>query len=606
MGGVFTALHTSTTGLRANQLMVDTASNNISNASDEFYSRQRVIAHPERSLKINDLFVGRGVDVHTIQRVHDAFVFDRYQKAKEDHSFSEAEYSKLKQAAELFPDVQEVGIYNDLQEYFNAWKDLSKNPSNPAQHRALIEKAISLTQNIQKTREHLVRLQAQTSDELVTNIEEVNRLAQKIATINGEIAGLESSDQKVNSLRDQRDELELHLRELIGANVSHDRLVSNSEIDKNSVELSGNYSLNIGRGYSLIDGANFHKLVIEKGQNGLARVKLQGYDFKELDITKSLKDGKIGALISLYSDSKDFKKGKLQDYIDSLDSFAKGFIEASNAVYSQGASQNLLGILNPKVDENEAIQDTGTNIRLGSFDLIAYSNDGKEIATRKVTITPTTSIKDIINQINANTDDNDDNNTSDDFDDYFSATYSEDARNNYFKIEPKESGSMVVVLRDKNTNIGGALGINPLFTGKNASEISLSADLRNENEMLKVGSTPAFGSPDIANMMQQLQYENVNFYPAGSYKKAPQNMKISDYFQSMVGKIANDTEISKSSLDTKSAILETAKNEQLAMSQVSIDEEMVNLIKFQGAYAANAKVISSIDKMIDTLLSIKQ
>ncbi|GLP23908.1 hypothetical protein HpBGD77_21600 [Helicobacter pylori] len=59
-------------------------------------------------------------------------------------------------------------------------------------------------------------------------------------------------------------------------------------------------------------------------------------------------------------------------------------------------------------------------------------------------------------------------------------------------------------------------------------------------------------------------------------------------------------------MDTKKSMLETIKKEQLSISQVSVDEEMVNLIKFQSGYAANAKVISAIDRMIDTLLGIKQ
>ena len=50
MGGILSSLHTSTTGLHAHQLMVDVTGNNIANASDEFYTRQRVIVHPEAPL----------------------------------------------------------------------------------------------------------------------------------------------------------------------------------------------------------------------------------------------------------------------------------------------------------------------------------------------------------------------------------------------------------------------------------------------------------------------------------------------------------------------------------------------------------------------------
>lgn len=48
MGGILSSLNTSYTGLQAHQLMVDVTGNNIANASDEFYSRQRVLVRPER------------------------------------------------------------------------------------------------------------------------------------------------------------------------------------------------------------------------------------------------------------------------------------------------------------------------------------------------------------------------------------------------------------------------------------------------------------------------------------------------------------------------------------------------------------------------------
>ena len=83
-------------------------------------------------------------------------------------------------------------------------------------------------------------------------------------------------------------------------------------------------------------------------------------------------------------------------------------------------------------------------------------------------------------------------------------------------------------------------------------------------------------------------------------------MTIPKYFQFVTGKVANDTNDVKILGDTKQSVLAAVKKEHLGISQVSIDEEMVNLIKFQSGYAANAKVITTIDRMIDTLLTIKQ
>ena len=50
MGGILSSLHTSSTGLNAHQLMVDVTGNNIANASDEFYSRQRVVVAPAKAI----------------------------------------------------------------------------------------------------------------------------------------------------------------------------------------------------------------------------------------------------------------------------------------------------------------------------------------------------------------------------------------------------------------------------------------------------------------------------------------------------------------------------------------------------------------------------
>ncbi|WP_031215912.1 flagellar basal body rod C-terminal domain-containing protein, partial [Helicobacter pylori] len=111
------------------------------------------------------------------------------------------------------------------------------------------------------------------------------------------------------------------------------------------------------------------------------------------------------------------------------------------------------------------------------------------------------------------------------------------------------------------------------------------------------------GNFDVANMMQQLQYDSVDFY---NDKFDIKPMKISEFYQFLTGKINTDAEKSGRILDTKKSMLETIKKEQLSISQVSVDEEMVNLIKFQSGYAANAKVITAIDRMIDTLLGIKQ
>ena len=606
MGGILSSLHTSTTGLHTHQLMVDVTGNNIANASDEFYTRQRVIVHPEKPLYYPDYNLGRGVSVDAIQRLHDEFVFSRYSRAATEHNFFDTEFSTLREASTFFPDVEGVGIYNDLEEYFNSWKDIAKNPNDTAQKQVLAKNAMILTRNLNDTKEKLMILQRKKSEELEAQISDANKLGAQIAEINKQMKEMEDAKtlKQANELRDRRDELEFRLREILGGTAFKNKVKANNLASSQLADFDEDYNFTIGRGFSMIDGANFHPIILNKTNNsaGLNRLYIRGYDFKDLDITDKIDEGKAGALIDLYNNGYEGTKvGKLQHYMNLLDSFARGLIEATNTIYAQsGTGEIKSDIL--EIGKNEALRDTNYNVQMGKFTLFAYNANGDVLAQKDIIIDVSTTMRDIVSQINANTDDNGNNNALDDFDDYFTAYYDDNSRQ--FKITSKyPTKGLYVGLKDEGTNFTGAFGINRFFAGNDASSINLEYEYRKDSTKIRPWLMPVSGNFDVANMMQQLQYEEVEFYQNKLDKK---HMKLNEYYQFTTGAVANQTQEVKITLDTKKSVLEAIKREHLAISQVSVDEEMVNLIKFQGGYAANAKVITTIDRMIETLLGMKQ
>ncbi|BDB65349.1 flagellar hook-associated protein FlgK [Helicobacter cinaedi] len=606
MGGILSSLNTSYTGLQAHQLMVDVTGNNISNASDEFYSRQRVLVRPEKPLYFQDYNLGRGVSVETIQRIHDEFVFNRYRKAAEEAQYYDTHFTTLREASAFFPEVDGVGIYNDLEEYFNSWKDLAKNSTDPAQKQVLAKNSQVLSTNIKDTRARLVRLQQKASEELEVTINEVNRIAKEIAHINGKLKEMEDQRElkQANELRDRRDELEYNLQTLVGANVFKNHLDSNASIHPKLADFDDEYVLNIGFGFNIVDGAMYHPIVLKKDDNhlNLNRVYFQGDDFKTVEITDKIVQGKAGSLISLYNSGADGTRvGKIQDYINHLDIFAKGFIEATNSIYSQSAATQ---IRSDKLDvwSLNALVDSNYNIKEGSFDIVVYSTQGEEIARKTITIDRITTMHDVVKAINENTDDNKDNNALNDVDDYFRAYYDNGTKE--FNILSKNpSQGLYVAIQDNGSNFTGAFGLNKFFNGEDAHDIALNQEYAKDATLIRPWLTPVNGNFDVANMMQQLQYDDVDFY-VNKYEK--KQMRIPEYFQFLAGRVANQTEAAQRTKETKDSVLSAVKKEHLAISQVSLDEEMVNLIKFQGGYAANAKVITTIDRMIETLLGIKQ
>jgi flagellar hook-associated protein 1 FlgK len=72
----------------------------------------------------------------------------------------------------------------------------------------------------------------------------------------------------------------------------------------------------------------------------------------------------------------------------------------------------------------------------------------------------------------------------------------------------------------------------------------------------------------------------------------------------LVSQIGTDAQRAEQDVAYQGAILEQLNNRRDAISGVSIDEEMTNLIKFQQAYSAAARLITQVDDMMRTILEM--
>lgn len=609
MGGLLSSLNTPYTGLTGHQVMVDTTSNNIANANNEFYSRQIVRSAAETPLWKQNYALGQGLDIMTVERVHNEYTFMRYKKATSEKTYYDTSFAGLREASSYYPEIDGVGIYNDLQNYFNAWKDLATKAGDPAQKIALAEQANTLSKNIQETRNSLVYLQQRLNEEVKVAVEEVNRLAEQIAMINKQINEYENQDlyRKANDLRDLRDQYEFEINNLIGCEVFKQEVKGSACVNKNIADFDEDYTLTIG-GRSIVDGESWHPLTLDNSQNesGIYTIKYLRRDHKEYNLTNTLNEGKVGALLDLIRTEEVFTcqgtLGKLQVYINDLDTFANGIIEATNNIYAQ-CSQ--LGARSDKlyINTQDALTTSGYNIREGSFKVVMYDKQGNELGAREVKIDNLTNMQSIIDQLNANLDDNLDGNALNDFDDRFQATYNSDTQT--FAITSKNpSEEIYISIQDNGTNFAGAFGVNRFFDGNDASNIELARAYRDDPTLIRAYREAVNGNFEVANMMQQLQYDKITFTDV--YDREEQQETISGYFRYIASKVASQTEGTQITQETKEAVYNSIKKEYKTISEVSIDDEMVNLIKFQTGYSANAKMISAIDEMITTLLGIKQ
>ncbi|RAX58032.1 flagellar hook-associated protein FlgK [Helicobacter monodelphidis] len=607
MPSIFASLNTAYTGLQAHQVMVDTTGHNIANANSSFYTRQVVNVSSSSPINFGRYSYGQGVSVDNIMRLHDEYTFGRYRKSAHEQQNSQTQYEILREVSTYFPEVDEDGIFNDLQQYFNAWESLSTKSSDPAQKIVLAQRAQTLAHSIRETRDRLTKMQNDINEEIKTVVTEVNRLGKEIANLNKQIIALENEGKRnqANDLRDQRDQREMAMAKLVGGEAFKSNLQM-SGFNPESVDFSEDYNYKVGDGYTIVDGSTFHPLVLDNS-DGFYRIMYQQQDFKPKDITGNMRGGKLGALYATGASDKlcdcQMVPGNIQHYINQLDTFAAGIIEATNNIYSQSSSQALRGDFTEHLSATEPVIDSPHySFRTGSFDVVLYDSDGNEMARKTVQIHEKTTMNDIITQLNKNSDDNGDNNANNDFDDFFEAVYNERTRT--FQVNPKfPSKDISVSLQDNGTNIAGALGINRFFEGRDALSIDLNIDFRNDPTLIQPYREKVTGNYEVANMMIQLQYDAIIFREKDG---SDGSFKIAEYFKNLATRVGSDASDAKVNNEAKLAVLTSVKKEYSAISEVSLDEELTNLIRFQSGYTANAKVVSTVDEIINTLLGIKQ
>ncbi|MEA2100391.1 MAG: flagellar hook-associated protein FlgK [Campylobacterota bacterium] len=625
MASIFNTLHVGYTGLNASQVAINTTSHNIANAETEGYTRQRTILETAYPLDTGAGYIGSGVEIADVKRVFDNFVFDRYTSISADKEYSDYQEKTLEQLSTYFPEIDGVGIKADLAEYYNMWQTLADNPDNDAIKVALAKQTETLTEHITETQSHVLALQSQVNEEISVDINEVNSLAKELSELNKSIDVAEAGGGfSANDLRDKRNVIERSLARLIGSEVTVGQVTSNIRVDSSSNTVSESYTLSVN-GLNIVDGSTYHPIHTsnEKNPFGFYEISYERQDGVMIPLEESLRGGKIGAAINLRGGNVNTTDGMpvdgtLQKTISQLDAFAKGLIESTNNLYASNSTIKMESN-SLKLNGSDSMVSSPLNVKEGSFDIVVYDIDGNIAARRNIKIDESTSLTGKSNsnsveaQMEAQTDDNNDGNANNDIDDFVKfnwATYASGDNALEFSMDPlAQSQGYKFAIEDSlsdssfesGTNFAGALGMNRYFDGDSARNIGLNSSLESNTTTISAGKSPVSGDNTLALDMMQHQFEEFEFN-VGDDKYHTTSYGMFDILATEVGTATNAAILRSETVSTQFTAVEM---EYFSTSKVSIDEEMTNLIKFQTSYGAAAKIITTIDQMMQTLLGLK-
>jgi flagellar hook-associated protein 1 len=202
--------------MMANQFALSVAANNIANANNPDYARQRLLMHPAGP-DGGAFGIGMGVDVVGVQSIRDMLVEARYRSALSAKSNADTLAGRLRGVEALFNDSNSTGLLQRITDFFNSFQTLSQDPASLPFREQVKTAAGALIDAIHARDTELKKMSAAANNAIAWNVTQINRLTAEIARVTKQIR-TEEIGMQATDLRDRRIALVKELSQYVEVN----------------------------------------------------------------------------------------------------------------------------------------------------------------------------------------------------------------------------------------------------------------------------------------------------------------------------------------------------------------------------------------------------
>lgn len=601
MAGLFDTFTIAKRGLNVQQSNINTTSHNIANANTEGYSRQRSVVQTTRPFGGMSRFdtcsvgqVGTGAEITQIMRIKDSFLDYQVRTENSNYGTANVKNDYLTQIEDILNETSDTGVQTALSKFYASFQELANDPTKESNRTGAIKQASQLADLIRSKHGQIENKKSDAQIELRDQTQDVNNMLDAINQLNTQISRVSSAGMTPNDLMDSRDLLLDKLSAKFGIktdNKSRDRidlsvaedlsvgnLVNADPNDANytrfsyveSVEYpqqldsSGNLVDDITQltiKYSVLGDDTNQKTITVSGT--AAEMSALKNNLSEDRMLVGDKDGivvdatgtQITTATASAMDAKIFNnltKGEIagnqqvqddmQGYLDKLDKFAASFAYAVNAIQTgdRGITGDQ-GILNKN------------GVEINSELIFVVKNADGTISSTDTGITA-------------------------------------------------KNITINVVINDDTSKLNcGQYSVNDYSGEKDGSRARAIADLKNLK--IDIGNLSIVAG-DISTRQRFFVDTGLTFdSDTIDLMSNKDGTTFIDNYATVLSDVYSENKKAIQDLSNESTLLNAIESQRQSVSGVSLDEEMTGLIQFQHAYQANAKMINTIDELLDVVIN---
>jgi flagellar hook-associated protein 1 len=543
----------SVSGLNAAQAGILTAQHNIANVNTAGYRRQEVGYSASVAQSTGSGYFGAGVNVDTVRHIYSQFLDNEVLRNQAQLSRFETYAAQASQIDGMLGD-EDSGLAAELDAFFAAASEVANDPTSNAARQNLLSAGNNLAGRIDTLDSALREMSTAANNDIVAIGRRVNVLTGQIATLNKSIVLAEAAnDQPANDLRDQRDQLVAELNKLV--NVSQVQ------------QPDGSLNLYVGSGQVLVLGGNAYTMTTVADPVNASLLQ-PAVDVGNSTVTLGagqISGGRLGGVLAQ-------REQVLLPAMNDLNRISIALSLEVNAVHRNGlqydASTPGGDFFTPSVT-----QQVGTTgwIRLGdstSGTPIPPENytaawDGAQFTVTRVSDGATATV-----------------NPGD-------------------EVVMNGVAQGFSLLPNPGEPDASFQPSNPGTWNLNFADFShtIRMQLTATSQVAAAGSTPPTGPGDNRNMLDLAGLRIGKLLNNGTVSLS----QAYDQSVTRTASLAADADLSQSAF---TSLVKQATTSQQSLSGVNLDEEAVNLIRYQQAYQASARAIQVASGLFDTLIDI--